>query len=54
MHKDIQWDLAQPVRSETNSFGIIAAEESKIWLESLDDLAPGMTLEQERIHWEIA
>lgn len=48
MHKDIQWDTAQPVRSDTNSFGIIAAEESKIWLDSLDNLAPGMTLEQEK------
>jgi hypothetical protein len=47
VHQDLPWDRSQPVHTASGTYTIIEAEESKIWLDHLTDLQPGMTLEQE-------
>ena len=44
---DVPWDINQPLRCHDQNLNIIAAEDTKIWVDKLDDVAPGMTVEQE-------
>ena len=46
-NKDVSWDLRAPLRCQNRSVSIIAAEESKIWVDQLDGLEVGRIVEQE-------
>ena len=44
---DVTWDPEKPLRCNDRTLQIIAAEESKVWVDSLEGVEPGMSVQQE-------